>query len=220
MEKKNKHLELVIALLLSFSGGFGDGYTFLYRGGIFAYMHTGNLVKFLIALVNGSFEFKYFIPIILFLLGIIIAVILNKNKDRSLAILILMAISFLGVGFLPNTPVADIICVSILSITGAMQYQTFRRCLGNYYSSTMCANNMRLFSEGIVNFIDDRKNKKFLFYFLILTAFSLGVVASILLGKVFEYYTISFLAIISSIIIVFQLLLQKNIQSIKASSLL
>lgn len=208
--KKDTFIEILIASLLAFSGGFCDGYTLLYRGGLFSNMQTGNLVKFVIALANGSFELIYFLPIVVFCLGIALATILNKNKDRSIIVLILMTTIFIGSGFLPNTDISNIICICILSITGAMQYQTFRKCKEIYYSSTMCTNNMRLMSEGIVKFIDNKKDKRFLFFILIIFVFSLGVLVSAFLGKAFNYYTISFLSIISATIIVLRLIFKKK----------
>ncbi len=208
--KKGACIEILIASLLTFCGGFCDGYTLLFRGGIFSNMQTGNLVKFVIALSNGCFELIYFLPIVVFCLGVLIAIEVNKNKDRSIVILIAMTIVFIGSGFLPNTDISNIICVSILSITGAMQYQTFRKCKEVYYSSTMCTNNMRLMSEGILKFIDNKKDKRFLFFILIIVVFSLGVLVSTLLGKVFSYYTISFLSIISSIVVVLRLIIKEK----------
>lgn len=213
--KKYMYLELIIVSLLAFCGGFCDGYTLLYRGGLFANMQTGNLVKFIISLANGNFELIYFLPIIVFCIGIIIATIINKNKDRSIIVLILMTISFLGSGFLPNTTISNIICVCLLSLAGAMQFETFRNCRDMYYTSTMCTNNMRLLSEGIVDFAVDRKNKKFLFYILIIVLFSLGVLVSAFLGGAFECHTISFLAILSFTILVLYLIFKKKDNNIE-----
>ncbi len=204
---KKIHLELIIAFILSFCSGFCDGYTLLFRDGTFAYMQTGNLVKFIIFLVNGSFEFIYFMPIVLFMVGVLIATILNKNEDRSVIVLLLMSISFLGVGFLPNTNISNIICICILSIIGAMQYQTFRKCGEIYYSSTMCTNNMRLLIDGTAK---DKNYKKTLFFLTILIMFSLGVLVSTLLGKVFDFYTISFLSLLSILLVVFELIIKKK----------
>ena len=61
-------------------GGFCDGYTYITRSGMFSYMQTGNLIKFCIALANGNFEIAYLIPIVVFCLGCVAAIFLNKVK--------------------------------------------------------------------------------------------------------------------------------------------
>ena len=52
MNKRNI-ISLISALLLTFAGGFTDAYTFIYRGGVFATMQTGNLIKFFINITKG-----------------------------------------------------------------------------------------------------------------------------------------------------------------------
>ena len=68
MNKKNL-VSLITALLLTFAGGFVDAYTFIYRGGVFATMQTGNLIKLFVNLTNGVFKLIYLLPIIVFLIG-------------------------------------------------------------------------------------------------------------------------------------------------------
>ena len=88
--KKSNILEYVIAFLFTFAGGFCDAYTLIYRRGLFANMQTGNLVKFCISLADGSFEPMYFLPIICFLLGCLIAILVNKKKSHNIILLIVM----------------------------------------------------------------------------------------------------------------------------------
>ena len=104
----------------------------------------------------------------MFILGIIFETIISKEKDRSILTLIIMSIVFIVSGLLPDSFTYNLISVSLLSFTGAMQFQAFRKCTGIYYTSTMCTNNMRLLSEGIVNHFRDKNDKKFIFFIFIL----------------------------------------------------
>ena len=79
-----------------------------------------------------------------------------------------------------------------MAFIGAILFDSFNECLNTTYTSIMCTNNMRLFSKSII----EKNYKKVLFFILIIISFSIGVLVSALLGKVFELYSISFLSII------------------------
>ncbi|MBP5574220.1 MAG: DUF1275 domain-containing protein [Bacilli bacterium] len=126
--KKSNIISLISALLLTFAGGFVDAYTFIYRGGVFATMQTGNLIKFFISLVNGSFQLMFLLPIIVFIGGCIIAALLKDNKYQSPITLISLLVVFIAAGFCPQTEAWNIVCVCLLSLVGAMQFESFRHC--------------------------------------------------------------------------------------------
>lgn len=185
MEKKNI-ISIISALLLTLAGGFTDAYTFIYRDGVFATMQTGNLIKFFIALTNGEFKLMFLLPIIIFLLGCIAAVLLGKSKYQSQITLITLFISFIFAGLCPKAEAWNIVCVSVLSFAGAMQFEAFRRCLGLRYTSTMCTNNMRLLGKSIAN----RKLNDTLIYVSIIVTFISGIVLGVLVGKGMGIYAI------------------------------
>ena len=185
MNKRNI-ISIVSALLLTFAGGFTDAYTFIYRGGVFATMQTGNLIKFFISLTNGEFKLMFILPIAFFILGGVIAVLLRKCKYQAHIVLISLIMSYVFAGLCPKNDTWDIVCVSLLSIVGAMQFEAFRVCLGHRYTSTMCTNNIRLFSVGIA----EAKGKTILLYASILTTFIVGIVIGTLVGKAMTTYSI------------------------------
>ena len=197
MKKKNI-ISVISALLLTLAGGFTDAYTFIYRDGVFATMQTGNLIKFFIALTNGEFKLMFLLPIIIFLLGCIVAVLLGKSKYQSQITLITLFISFIFAGLCPKTEAWNIVCVSILSFTGAMQFEAFRRCLGLRYTSTMCTNNMRLLGKSIAN----KKSNDTLIYVSIIVTFISGIILGTLLGKAMSIYSIIPVAAIYFIILI------------------
>ena len=199
MNKKNI-INVICSLLLTLAGGFVDAYTFIYRDGVFATMQTGNLIKFFISLINGEFKLMFLLPIFIFILGCFIAALLANNKYQSHITLICLLLSFIGAGLCPKEEMWNIICVCLLSFTGAMQFETFRRFLKYRYTSTMTTNNMRLFSKSIVN----KNVEEILIYASIITTFALGIVFGVLLGKGMGIYSIM---PISSIYLVIMLIL-------------
>ena len=201
--KREQIIEIINALLFALCGGFCDAYTLIYRGGLYSNMQTGNLVKFFISLADGAFEIKYLSPILFFLVGIFIAILLIKNGNhRKLTVSIILAIT-LANGFIPTTPVWDIVSISSLSFIGAMQFEAFSECLNVKYTNTMCTNNMRLLVENATTINTKEGKYKTLFFLSVIVCFSLGALLSALLGKVMGSYTISFLAIIYLIILIF-----------------
>ena len=210
--KKSNILEYVIAFLFTFAGGFCDAYTLIYRRGLFANMQTGNLVKFCISLADGSFEPMYFLPIICFLLGCLIAILVNKKKSHNIILLIAMLALTIGSIFMPNTDTWNVACVCFLSVTGAIQFEAFHQCVKTTYTSTMCTNNMRLLMESTVDFASDKKNKRVFFFLGIILCFGLGAVISALIGKAITTYSISIVAGIYLAILVMLIVVRNKLQ--------
>lgn len=183
---KGNIISLISALLLTFTGGFTDAYTFIYRGGVFSTMQTGNLIKFFISLTNGEFKLMFILPIAFFILGCVLAALLRKNKFQSHIVLSALIIIYVIAGLCPKTEAWDIVSVSLLSIVGAMQFEAFRRCLGYRYTSTMCTNNIRLLSVNIA----EGKGKVIAIYASIIASFIIGIVIGVLVGKGMEMYSI------------------------------
>lgn len=213
--KKESILHVVVAFLLTFLGGFCDVYTFVTRGGVFANMQTGNLIKFFIHLINNQkFELMFILPILCFILGCILAAFMGKWKYQYIFTLSVLFASFLGCGFCPVSYEWDIICVCILSITGAMQFQAFRHCINLYYTSTMCTNNMRLLSESIV----EKNKKKILFYLSIILMFSAGCAVGVLMSKIMGIYALCPFSSIYLLILIVEIVM-KNKQAELSSEL-
>lgn len=66
---------LVLSLLLSFSGGFQDAYTYVVRGHVFANAQTGNIVLMSTDFFLGNWlrGLGYLLPVTAFALGVFIA---------------------------------------------------------------------------------------------------------------------------------------------------
>ena len=73
MESENEISEsLVLAILLTISGGFMDAYSYMCRGEVFANAQTGNILLLGVSLASGKFSIagRYLLPIISFAIGI------------------------------------------------------------------------------------------------------------------------------------------------------
>ncbi|MCQ2742591.1 MAG: DUF1275 domain-containing protein [Bacilli bacterium] len=204
--KKRSIIELIIALLFAFCGGFSDAYTLQFRGGLYSNMQTGNLVKFFMNLADGKFAPSNFFPIIFFCLGILFAVLLTKWKHRSVFFLAFLIAVSLGSAFIPNGDVETIIALCVLSVAGAVQFECFRECLSITYTSTMCTNNMRLLVENAVGFVKDKKNKTVFFFLSVILVFGSGAAVSVLSGKGMHEYSITIISGIYLVILVLLLL--------------
>ena len=75
MDSKHKSDTLLLAVLLSLSGGFQDAYTYVLRGNVFANAQTGNVVFMSQRLMTGDFRgaLRYFLPLVAFASGILVA---------------------------------------------------------------------------------------------------------------------------------------------------
>ena len=68
-------------ILLAFTGGFLDAYTYILRGNVFANAQTGNIVLLGINIANGNISkvIYYFVPILAFAFGIFLTDIIKRN---------------------------------------------------------------------------------------------------------------------------------------------
>ena len=74
----------LVGALLALGGGYLDTYTYFGRGEVFSNAQTGNmvLVAINIAQKNYSQIFKYIIPILSFVLGVLIAEYIKPNAKN------------------------------------------------------------------------------------------------------------------------------------------
>lgn len=168
-------------LLLTFTGGFFDVYTYLIRGGVFANAHTGNLVLIGVSIAEGKDPICYLIPVISFILGVLTAHLLKDRIHGSLKWLtIILAIEtavIFAVGMLPEKEGfqnLSNICVSFIT---AIQYGAFRK-LGDYpFATTMCTGMLRSAADHLNAFLcqkDKSELVRTLSYFAVVMVFISG----------------------------------------------
>lgn len=174
---------LLIAAILSISGGLQDVYSYFLRGEVFANAQTGNIVLMSVNLVRGNYGevMMYFIPLCAFAAGIFIAEVVHRKFHESekmhwrQIILFFEALILIFVAFIPHR--YDTLANAIVSFTCAMQVQTFRKVNGKAYASTMCIGNIRSCMESLCAYVhthDKNILHTALKYLFVIGMFALG----------------------------------------------
>ena len=177
-----------LCLLLMFTGGFIDCYTYLNRGQVFSYAQTANLLMAALNIAQGNWQnlSRYCIPIFAFGCGLMVAewVRCTYREHPSIhwrqRIVLANGLLLLLVGLLPGDR-WDVLATTATSFISAMQMQSFRKFHGNTYVSTMCTGNFRTATEHLFYSIRDhqpQRRKKAAQYYGILGCFVLGAIGS------------------------------------------
>lgn len=176
---------VLVGVLLAFSGGYMDAYTYVFRDNVFANAQTGNIILLGINIsnMNYSVSVRYLLPVLSFVTGVFAAQMLKlKFRDarkphwRQIAIIaeiiIMLAVAYMGTDM-------NLIANSMISLACGIQVQSFRKVHDNSLATTMCIGNLRtatdLFCSSV--FKKDRKlfNRSMFYYGFILT-FAVGAV--------------------------------------------
>ena len=74
-----------LALLLTLSGGFLESYTYISRDKVFANAQTGNMIKLAMGITDLDAQeiFRYSLPIIAFVIGIVISLSLIHISEPT-----------------------------------------------------------------------------------------------------------------------------------------
>lgn len=187
------HEQIIFSLLLTFSGGFFDAYTFTNSNGIFANAQTGNLIFIGIEIANENYTsaLNYLPAMIFFVFGVIFnEYILNKDKflfkNQCLNLSLIIQISLLFfVYFFERFNNIDIKPL-VISFVCAMQFDSFRKVNNIPFASIFCTGNLRSASEHLFKYLFLKKNEskeKSIIYFSIIFSFLLGVIVGGLSSK-------------------------------------
>ncbi|MDO4864656.1 MAG: YoaK family protein [Ruminococcus sp.] len=188
-----------LSALLSFSGGLQDAYTYNVRGHVFANAQTGNVVLMSQNFMTGNWRdgLHYMLPLISFALGILIAERVEnrfknaKNVHWRQIVLIMEIVMLCAVGFMPAG--LNMVANMLVSLSCAMQVQSFRTVHGYGYASTMCIGNLRSGTESLSKYLRDRDReslRKALNFFGIIAVFALGAGAGGVISGYFGAGTI------------------------------
>ena len=218
MKQSEKQMSetFLTGILLAFSGGFLDAYTYLCRGGVFANAQTGNIVLLGISAAGGKWEraLYYLVPISAFFLGILAAEwIKARFRDsrrihwRQLIvageICILAAVAFMKS--------ADTAANVLISFICALQVESFRKVNGNAFATTMCTGNLRSGTELLFRYFrtkDRELLKKSGQYFGIILSFIIGAGAGSILTNYLDFRSVLFACVTEAA--VFFLMFQKT----------
>lgn len=139
---------LSLGILLSMAGGFMDAYSYIHRGGVFAYAQTGNILLLGIRVSRGEWAraWSYLLPILAFVAGLLIANAARGSRVPRFSswrtiILVAECVIFFGVGFIPQDGNAYANC--LISLACGMQTESFGTIRGHSVATTMCVGNLR-----------------------------------------------------------------------------
>lgn len=201
MSARNEmHENIIIGINLSLVGGFLDAYTYLLKGGVFANAQTGNFVLLSISIISGDSGklLKYFIPILMFLIGVFISEIfkssktISKSNNRVKLILGIECLVIICIGFF-GSKASNALINSVVSFLAAVQVVTFDRLNGNPVATTMITGNLKNTMTNLSAFIiskNKRNLNKALIYITVIFAFGMGAFAGSLICRAMNNYAI------------------------------
>ena len=180
-------------MIITFVGGYMNGYTYITRNNILANMHTANMSKLGINIALGEWleALHYFIPIVTCILGaafskLIETILINFNfkGDWRKFALILEGIALFLIGLIPSS-FPDIIVTNLVSFLMGYQLCLFRNCLGVPFNTTICTGNIRTVGLFLFGALDKESTDTFkkLITFTILTfSFTAGTIPGTLIS--------------------------------------
>ena len=169
---------LISGLLLTYVGGFLDGYTYLGKGHVFANAQTGNIALLGISLFQGKplQVLNYLLPIVAFAIGSFLAKRIARTSRAEhmtalLEIVILAAVATAG------SHLANQYGNMLISFVCALQVTAFRQIDGLPYASTMCTGNLRSAMEKFELYLTHKEPqhlKHAMKYLLVISCFVIG----------------------------------------------
>ena len=187
-------------ILLALSGGCMDAYSYLFRDHVFANAQTGNILLFAVNLADGNLPgaLKYFSLTLSFVVGIMLADLINRKKaapgSRRLPISVLFeALMLFLTAFLPKS--MDAVANMIISFVCGIQLENFRELRGHGIATTMCIGNLRSGTYNLDKFFQTRGRlylRRAMLYYGIIFLFAAGAVIESKLIRLFGTYAIWF----------------------------
>lgn len=177
---------LGLGLLLAFSGGAMDAYSYVCRDEVFANAQTGNMLLFGVNLAQGQWTeaLQYFCPVFFFSVGIILSILVRGKPGREQrlhwrqATVLFEALVLAGVCFMPGS--MNLLANSLISFACGIQLESFTKIRGSSAATTMCIGNLRLATENLCAYMRDKSSVslgKAALYYGLICCFVLGAVA-------------------------------------------
>lgn len=174
---------MIIAIILALGGGFRDAYSYNCRGQVFANAQTGNLVLLSqsIAKKDPALVFKYILPVFAFFIGVYLTEAIKRSCINfhiihwRQIIALMEVLMLVAVGFMPES--MNHLANVTISLTCAMQVQSFRKFHGVSMATTMCTGNLRSATELLSSYhftADKEKRTKSRYYYFVILIFGIG----------------------------------------------
>ena len=180
-------------MIVTFVGGYMNGYTYITRHNILANMHTANMSKLGINIAIGNWyeALRYFIPIVACILGVLFSELIKsmliKHKyigDWRKVALVIEALALFFIGLIP-TSCPDIIVTNLVSFFMGYQLCLFKECLGIGFNTTICTGNIRNVGQLLYSALDEKSKysiKKLSTFTILTFSFALGAIPGTLIS--------------------------------------
>ena len=180
-------------MIITFVGGYMNGYTYITRNNILANMHTANMSKLGISIALGEWleALHYLIPIVTCILGaafskLIETILINFNfkGDWRKVALVFEGIALFLIGLIPSS-FPDIIVTNLVSFLMGYQLCLFRNCLGVPFNTTISTGNIRtvgLFLFGALDKESRDSLKKVIIFTILTFSFAVGAIPGTLIS--------------------------------------
>lgn len=187
----------LLAISLTFAGGFIDAYTYIQRGHTLSAGQTGNVIFFASALANHNIPgmVNRLTTFISFTIGLIIVGLFHKYvKSNYWRLFCLFPIFFICVfvGFLPKS-VPNYYVVPLIAFGLAVQNASFSKIEGMGYNNVFTTGNLKKSAVAWSAYFfgaDKSQYNAAMNYMFLVIAFALGAIVSALLQKIFYLKTI------------------------------
>ncbi|WP_237771028.1 YoaK family protein [Lactiplantibacillus plantarum] len=155
MEKNKLYETTFFGSLLTMTAGSIDAYSYLFHGGTFAGLQTGNIILLGIKLGQKDWtnSWHYIVSIMSFFVGTIIIRSFQRSNwsrthenERHKLVLVYETILLLTIAFTSKF-LANLIAVTLLSLTASAELQEFRQLNGRPFTPLMMTGNVRTIAE-------------------------------------------------------------------------
>ena len=175
------------AILLAFTGGGLDAFTYLNHGKVFAGAMTGDTVLLSIAVLHGRAHqvLHYIVPLLAFFAGNVGSKVLEGHlKRHAVTIGLLAEIVVLFVfSWMPGS-FPDMIFLPVIVMAAAYQGASFRSVDAYPYNSTFITGNIRTAADGFYDAFDPEHRRNGLRKFRDLSSIGAGFLAGAIAGAV------------------------------------
>lgn len=152
-----------LLFIMTSVGGFCASYSFLARGGVFAFAQTGNIIYSGHVMASGHFlgVLTFLFPILSYMLGLFLS---QQLRDRQAdlvtfekIILLFQSLLMTLSALMPDSFAATRLVLCLLGLSSGLQMQTFHRVEGHEYTSIMVMGNMKRTVEAFSAYLKDHE---------------------------------------------------------------
>lgn len=172
-----------LLFLMTSVGGFSASYSFLSRGGVFAFAQTGNIIYSGQVMASGHFMqvLTFLCPVLSYMFGLFFSQQLESRCQGKVsfqkAILLLESLLMTVTALLPASYASIRLSLCLLGLASGLQMETFHRVNSCEYTSIMVMGNMKRTVEAFGAYLTDHRSAsltKALMYVVINAIFCLG----------------------------------------------